>query len=316
MKRRSNSQPMAIEKNGFLKSIRNVASWWDVYILLLPAIIVTFIFAYIPMYGVQIAFKDFSAKAGIWGSQWVGLKHFQRFLTYPMFWRIVRNTLLISLYSLATFPLPVIFALLLNEIRYTKFKKTVQMISYAPHFISEVVLCGMIILFLNRNYGVINHFLELIVITSIDFLSNPNYFRSIYVWSGVWQGLGWGSIIYLAALSGVSPELIEAAKIDGASRLRIIRSINIPQILPTIGILLIMRSGSLLNVGFTKIMLLQNSLNLDVSQVIASYTYEVGIAGGQFSYSSAIGLTNNIVNLLMLILVNSITKKATSIGLF
>ncbi len=316
MKRRSNSQPMAIEKNGFLKSIRNVASWWDVYILLLPAIIVTFIFAYIPMYGVQIAFKDFSAKAGIWGSQWIGLKHFQRFLTYPMFWRIVRNTLLISLYSLATFPLPVIFALLLNEIRYTKFKKTVQMISYAPHFISEVVLCGMIILFLNRNYGVINHFLELIGITRIDFLSNPNYFRSIYVWSGVWQGLGWGSIIYLAALSGVSPELIEAAKIDGASRLRIIRSINIPQILPTIGILLIMRSGSLLNVGFTKIMLLQNSLNLDVSQVIASYTYEVGIAGGQFSYSSAIGLTNNIVNLLMLILVNSITKKATSIGLF
>ena len=275
-----------------------------------------FIYHYLPMYGVQIAFKDFRTSLGIWDSPWVGLKHFQKFIHLPIFWTLIRNTLTITLYSLATFPLPVIFALMLNGVRSTHLKKTIQIVSYAPHFISTVVLCSMLTLFLNENTGVINSILSMLGLSRISFLTVPAYFPGVVVWSGVWQELGWNSIIFLAALAGVSPELVEAARIDGASRLQIIRHVNLPCILPTVVILLIMRCGSLLSLGFEKVFLLQNPLNLEASRIISTYTYELGLIGGQYSLSSAVGLFNTIVNVILLILVNFIANRLTEISLW
>jgi putative aldouronate transport system permease protein len=300
----------------FLKSFKNVVRSWQLYVLILPAIVYVFILSYVPMYGVQIAFKDYKANLGIWGSEWAGLKHFIRFINYPMFWHILKNTFVIGIYSFATFPCAIILALLLNELDNQRFKKTVQMITYAPHFISTVVICGMILLFFNRGNGVVNNVLVLLGGERIDFMATPRYFADIYVWSGVWQGIGWGTIIYLSALSGVSPEMIEAALIDGASRLQIIRHIKIPTIMPTIVIMLILSCGSILSVGFEKIFLLQNPLNLEVSQVISTYVYEIGLKGGQFSYSSAIGLFNTVVNVTLLIIVNMIAKRASDISIW
>lgn len=296
--------------------LKNAASSWQLYVLVLPAVIAVAVFNYFPMYGIQIAFKDFRPSLGIWGSQWVGLKHFIRFITFPDFQKVLRNTISISLYSIATFPCAVILALLINEIGNQKFKKTVQMISYAPHFISVVVLCSMVRIFLSRETGLINNIISMLGAERVDFLAVPRYFSTIYVWSGVWQGVGWGTIIYLASLAGVSPELVEAARIDGCNRLQIIRHINIPHILPTIIILLILRTGSVLSVGFEKIFLLQNPLNLGSSRVISTYVYEMGIMGGQFSYSSAIGLFNNIVNIIFIMVVNTIAKRVSSVGLW
>lgn len=296
--------------------LKRLLSCRQLYLLLLPALIYVLIFSYLPMYGVQIAFKDYRTGLGIWGSQWVGLKHFIRFVTYPDFWKIVRNTLNISLYSLATFPCAVILALLINEIRNAFFKKTIQMVTYAPHFISTVVVCSMIILFTNKNTGILNQFNASLGLPRTDFMTVPRFFSSIYVWSGVWQGVGWGSIIYLAALSGVSPELIEAARVDGANRFQVICHINLPTIAPTVITMLILSCGSILSVGFEKIYLLQNDLNLDASQVISTYVYQIGIIGGQFSYSSAIGLFNTVINIIVLILVNKTAKKVAGISIW
>ncbi|NLD88297.1 MAG: sugar ABC transporter permease [Clostridiales bacterium] len=300
----------------FKKTLKRALSDWQLYVLILPALVYLIIFAYAPMYGIQIAFKDYRAKDGIWGSEWVGFKHFARFLSYPAFWKIIKNTLSISLYSLATFPCAVILSLLINELDNAKFKKTVQMITYAPHFISTVVLCGMIKLFFNRGTGIINNVIEILGGTRIDFLAKPEYFNDIYVWSGVWQGVGWGTIIYLAVLSNVSPELVEAARIDGASRFQVIRHVNIPAILPTIIIMLILSCGSVLSVGFEKVYLLQNNLNSDASQVISTYVYEIGLVGGQFSYSSAISLFNTIINVLFILTVNTIARRVSDVSLW
>lgn len=253
---------------------------------------------------------------GIWGSPWVGFQHFERFLTFPDFWKIMGNTLRISFKSLVWgFPFPILLALLLNELTNLRFKKAVQMITYAPHFISTITVCGMVLLFFNREYGVVNGVISLFGGSKVDWLSNAKFFDVLYVGSGIWQGTGWGTIIYLAALSGISPELIEAAKIDGASRLKIIWYINIPTILPTIVIMLILNCGGLLNVGFEKVFALQNDLNLSVSNVLGTYTYQIGLQGGQFSYAAAIGLFNNIVNILILIFVNMIAKKLSDISI-
>ncbi len=305
--------PLAPRKRRVLSILRNR---WQMYVLVLPAMVYVFIYHYLPMYGVQIAFKDFRTSLGIWDSPWVGLKHFQKFIHLPIFWTLIRNTLTITLYSLATFPLPVIFALMLNEVRSTHLKKTIQIVSYAPHFISTVVLCSMLTLFLNENTGVINSILSMLGLSRISFLTVPAYFPGVVVWSGVWQELGWNSIIFLAALAGVSPELVEAARIDGASRLQIIRHVNLPCILPTVVILLIMRCGSLLSLGFEKVFLLQNPLNLEASRIISTYTYELGLIGGQYSLSSAVGLFNTIVNVILLILVNFIANRLTEISLW
>lgn len=307
------SSPLIPHKRRVLSILRNR---WQMYVLVLPAMVYVFIYHYLPMYGVQIAFKDFRTSLGIWDSPWVGLKHFQKFINLPIFWTLIQNTLTITLYSLATFPLPVIFALMLNEVRSTHLKKTIQIVSYAPHFISTVVLCSMLTLFLNENTGVINSILSMLGLSRISFLTVPAYFPGVVVWSGVWQELGWNSIIFLAALAGVSPELVEAARIDGASRLQIIRHVNLPCILPTVVILLIMRCGSLLSLGFEKVFLLQNPLNLEASRIISTYTYELGLIGGQYSLSSAVGLFNTIVNVFLLILVNFIANRLTEISLW
>lgn len=294
------------------KFLRN----WQYYVLLLPAVIYLFIFNYIPIYGVQIAFRDFSARRGIWGSEWVGLEFFKKFVEYPNFSLIIKNTLTLGLYTLATFPCAIVFALMLNEVQNRKFKKAVQMISYMPYFLSTVVVCSMITLFFNERTGVINALIEVLGGTRTDFMTKPQYFADIYVWSGVWQTLGWNSIIYIAALSSVPAELVEAAKVDGAGRLRVIWHVNLPCILPTIAIMLILACGNILNVGFEKTFLLQNSLNLSASQVISTYVYEIGLRGGQYSYSTAIGLFNNIINIILLFLVNSIVKKTTETGIW
>lgn len=297
-------------------NLMRVLSSWQLYVLLVPGIIYIFVFSYIPMYGIQIAFKDYRASLGIWGSEWVGLKHFIRFIEFPNFWQLIRNTVLVSLYSLSTFPLGIIFALMINELQNLRFKKTVQMLTYAPHFISTVVVCGMVYLFFNMTTGLVNNIIEFIGLERVEFLLEAKYFRSLYIWSGVWQNLGWSTIIYLAALSGVSPELVEAARIDGANRFKIVRHINIPHILPTITILFIMRCGSILSVGFEKIFLLQNSMNLSVSQVISTYVYNVGLISAQYSYSSAISLFNTVINISFLIVTNIIIKKLTDISLW
>jgi putative aldouronate transport system permease protein len=262
------------------------------------------------MYGIQIAFKDYRTSMGIWGSPWVGLKHFIRFIKYPYFKLIVWNTFSINLYSLLVgFPVPIFLALLINEIRLRKFKKLVQMVTYAPHFISTVVICGMIILFTNKTTGMINHLAAILGLDRREYLSDPAWFKTVYVLSGVWQNTGWNTIIYLAVLSGVSPELVEAARIDGAGRFQIIWHVNLPHLIPTVIILLILNCGSLLSLGFEKVWVLQNPLNMDTSEIISTYIYKVGIQGSQFSYSTAIGFFNTAVNLILLILMNTLSSK-------
>lgn len=301
------------KRNWVLKRLRESWQW---YVLLLPGLIYLIIFCYGPMYGVLIAFQDYRPTKGVLGSEWVGLKHFIRFINYPNFWRLIRNTLSITLYSLATFPFPIIFALFLNEIHHLRFKKTVQMLTYMPHFLSEVVVCSLIILFLDRTSGPINNLIEFFDGTRLAFMGIPEAFSSIYVLSGLWQNLGWSSILYISALAAISVEEVEAAKIDGASRFQIMWHINLPGIMPTIIITFLMRVGSLMNLGYSKVFLLQNNLNLDASNVLSTYTYEVGLVGGQFSYSTAIGLFNNVVNIIILLVVNQITRRLSDTSLF
>lgn len=301
-------------KTGYVK--KRLKESWQWYLLLLPGLIYLLIFSYGPMYGVQIAFKDYRASRGIWGSNWVGLKHFIRFFEYPDFWKMIRNTLSITLYSLATFPIPIVFALLLNEVRQTKLKKTVQMITYMPHFLSEVVVCSLVILFLDRTTGPINNVIAYLGGERTNFMAIPQAFSSIYVLSGLWQNLGWNSVLYISALASISQEEVEAARIDGASRLQVLWHINLPGILPTVVITFLMNVGRIMNVGYSKIFLLQNDLNLDMSNVISTYTYEIGLIGGQYSYSTAIGLFNNVVNIITLLIVNQITKKLSETSLF
>ena len=286
---------------------------WVCYLFILPMLIYVIIFNYIPMYGIQLAFKDYRVADGIWGSAWVGLKHFKTFFESYQFKDLLWNTLSLSLYSLiAGFPMPIIFALLLNYITNVKLKKVVQMVTYAPHFISTVVYCGMILIFLSSD-GVINQLLKLIGIDSVAFLTNPSNFRHIYVWSGVLQNIGWGSIMYISVLTSVDPTLHEAATVDGATRFQRLLHIDLPAIVPT---MVIMRAGEIMDLGFEKAFLLQNNINLDYSEIIATYVYKIGIQGGQFSYSSAIGLFNNVINMVLLVVVNKIAKKVSDVSLW
>ncbi len=285
------------------------------YLLILPSMITIFIFHYIPLYGVQIAFKDYRNSLGIWGSPWVGFKHFITFFNYPYFKNILWNTIWVSLCSLTTFPLPIIFSLMLNEMKNGKLKKVCQTITYAPYFVSTVVVCSMTILFLNRD-GLVNILLSFFGVTPQNYMAIPSAFAPIYAITGLWTGLGWGTIIYLATLAGVSPELIEAAKIDGASRLQIILHVNLPHIFPTIITMFILRMGSLLSVGFEKAYLLQNPLNLEASNIISTYVYEIGLVQNQFSYSAAIGLFNNVINIILLVTANTISKKLAKTSLW
>ncbi|GGE01457.1 ABC transporter permease [Paenibacillus nasutitermitis] len=303
--------------NKLNKKMRKVAEFYQLYLMIFPALAYILIFHYVPMYGLQIAFKDFRNTLGFKGSPWVGLKHFERFFELPSFWNLIANTVLLNLYELAVgFPIPIILALLINEAKNKMIRKSVQMITYAPHFISVVVMSGMIMLFLNNERGMVNHFIEMLGGFKISFMSDPGWFKTVYVFSGVWQNAGWGTIIYLAALSGIDPQQIEASKIDGANRLQKIWHIDLPGIAPTILILLILVMGNMFSIGFEKILLLQNQLNIRASDVISTYVYRLGILGGQFSYTTAIGLFNAVLNFLLLIFVNAYAKKRTETSLW
>lgn len=269
------------------------------------------------MYGILIAFKKFNMRVGIWGSEWIGLENFGRLFSSYWFPIILKNTLTLSLLSLLiAFPLPIILALMLNEVSNNRFRKTFQTVSYAPHFISTVVMCGMLTLFLNPSSGIFNIIITKLGGEKINFLQDAENFKWIYVLSGVWQGIGWSSIIYYATLSGVDKSLLEAAEIDGANRLQKIWYINLPVLVPTIIVLLILQCGSLLNVGYEKVYLLQNATNLSGSEVISTYVYKVGLGQADFSFGTAAGLFNSIVNSILLILTNTISKKTTEQGLF
>lgn len=288
----------------------------DFYLMLLPAVVYVIIFCYLPMYGLQIAFKDYRVSLGFAKSRWVGLQHFINFFNGYNFRSLLSNTLLLSLYHLVVgFPIPIIVALILNELK-GKYKSFVQTVLYAPHFISTVVLIGMVGLMFSVSNGAVNTLLSELGFEKIYFMGKPEYFRHMYVWTGIWQGMGWSAIIYLAALAGVDPGLHEAASIDGATRMQRIIHINIPSILPTIMITLILQIGKLLSVGYEKVYLLQNELNIDVSEVISTYVYKRGIINTNYSYSTAIGLFNNIINVILLILANTLSKKFTKSGLF
>ena len=289
----------------------------QLYLFILPAFLFFLIFAYGPMYGVMIAFKDYMPSMGVLGSPWVGFKHFKRFFNSYYFWDLIKNTLGISIYSLVVgFPLPIILALALNEAKDGFFKKFTQTVTYAPHFISVMVISGMLISFLSPSTGIINHFRAAMGMERISFLTDPKWFKTIYVLSGVWQGTGWGTVIYLAALSGVDPQLHEAAIVDGASRLQRVFYINIPTIVPTMVILLIMNFGSIMSVGHEKILLLQNPLNLESSNVIATFVYKQGLLDAQYSYAAAVGLFNSAINSGLLIVVNKLSRKVSEVSLW
>ena len=285
-------------------------------ILMLPALATTFLFDYVTLYGIQIAFRDFRVRDGIWGSQWVGLLHFRRFVSHPMFFTMLRNTLRITAYTLALFPLTVIIALMINEIRSQKYKKVIQMVSYAPHFLSVVVIVSLINLFFARANGLINNIIYQLGGDRIDFLSNPDIFHHIFVWSGLWASIGFGTIIYLAALAGVSPELVDAAKIDGATRVQVIRHVNVPHIMPTVVILFILATGGILTLGPERIWLMDNPLVRPGSEVFTTYVMRMGVFGGQFDYTTAITVLNNAAGLIVILIVNKIAKIVSGIGVW
>ncbi len=290
---------------------------WELWMFVLPGMVITFVFSYVPLYGLQIAFRRYSAKKGIWGSPWVGLEYFIRFFESPYFWTTLRNTFLLSIYSLiAGFPIPIILALMLNSFSHKRYRKVIQTVTYAPNFISTVVMAGMLILFLSPRIGIVNELLSVFGIPSINFMAEKGMWRHIYVWSGVWQNTGWNSVIFFAALAGVSPEFHEAAVVDGASKFQRLLYIDFPAILPTATILLILNCGSILSIGFEKAFLLQNDLNLSVSEIISTYVYKVGLRQMDMSYSTAIGLFNSAVNAGMLILVNWTANKLSGTSLW
>lgn len=284
---------------------------WIIYLMALPVIAYYLIFHYGPMYGLLIAFKDYSPAQGIWGSPWVGFKHFDSFFNGIYFWRLIRNTVLINFYDLLFgFPAAILLALLLNEIRKMAFKRFVQTISYLPHFISIVVVAGMMFDFLSRD-GLINQLLGFIGVDPIDFLKEAGWFRFIFVSSGIWQGIGWGSIIYLASIANIDPTLYEAAKIDGASRWRQTFHITIPGIMPTIVIMLILNMGHMLSVGSEKVLLLYNPLTYETADVISTYVYRKGILEASYSFTAAVGLFNSVISLILIVSANAISKRVS-----
>ncbi|MFD1954921.1 ABC transporter permease [Paenibacillus thailandensis] len=308
----------AIRPNGAGHKLRRrIVRNWELYLFIAPAFFYFLIFHYGPMYGIQIAFKNYIPTRGFFGSEWVGFEHFTRFFQSYYFWDLIWNTLSISLYDLAVgFPLPILLALAFNEAKNGFFKRAVQTITYAPHFISVVVMAGMIITFLSPSTGIMTHILQWFGLEAPNVLTDPKWFKTMYVLSNVWQGAGWGTIIYLAALSAVDPQLHEAAIMDGASRVRRIWHINLPAIVPTIIILLILNMGSVLSVGFEKILLLQNSLNMESSDVISTFVYRSGLLDAQYSFSTAVGLFNSVVNAALLIAVNRIARRTSETSLW
>lgn len=268
------------------------------------------------MYGVQIAFRDFIPSQGFWGSPWVGFKHFERFFGSFYFWRLLGNTLLLSLYQLVLFPLPIILAFSLNEVKNVLFKRFAQTLTYAPHFVSTVVVVGMLFAFLDPRTGLVNDGLALLGLGPIQFMQDSSWFRHLFVWSGVWQTLGWSTIIYLAALAGVNPELHQAAEIDGANRFQRIRHVNLPAIMPTVVVLFILDFGSFMSVGFEKVLLMRNSLNSSTADVIQTFVYEAGLLQGEYSYAAAVGLFDSVINIAVLVGANTLARRVSDNSLW
>lgn len=292
---------------------------WQLYIMLIPVIAWLAIFCYAPMYGITLAFKDYKALKGIMASPWADPwhKYFMQFFNSPYFTRVVSNTIILSLESLLLgFPLPILLALSLNEVRSVKYKKFVQNVTYAPHFLSVLVLVGVLKSFTNSDYGIVNIVIRHFGGEGYNWMQKANLFRPLYIGSGIWQNIGWDSIIYIAALAGIDPGLHEAAMIDGANRMQRIWHINIPGIMPTMVILLILNSGHILNVGFEKVFLMQNDLNMTTSDVISTYSYRIGIESAQYSLSTAISLFNSVINCGLLLLVNTISRRVSETSLW
>lgn len=314
MKKKKQGVPAAVKKQSFKAYMKG---HYDLYLLLLPAILYTAVFLYIPMYGVLMAFQDYSPVKGIIGSNFVGLKHFKKFFSTYMAKQIISNTVILSDYSLlASFPFPVILALMLNYCVNRRFGKIVQTVTYMPYFISVMVLVGMMNIFFSTNYGVVNTVLQALGIEPFSFMSSEKSFRHMYVWSGIWQGMGYSSVIYFAALSGIDPTLYEAAELDGASKLQRIRYIDLPSIMPTVIIMLIMSAGNLMSIGFEKAYLMQNDRNSGVSEIIATYVYKVGLIDARYSFSAAINLFNSAINFVILIVINKISRKLSDTSLW
>jgi putative aldouronate transport system permease protein len=294
------------------KQVNDIRKIWQLYALFALPLLYIIVFKYVPMYGAQIAFKDFIITKGFGASDWVGLKYFMRFFESYDFWRILKNTLVLSFYTLAaSFPFPILLALSLNYVGNRYFKNVVQLVSYAPYFISVVVMVGLILQFLNPRYGMVNLILNWFGVESINFIGKADWFTSIYVWSGVWQTVGFSCIIYLAVLASIDPALHEAAVIDGANKIQRIRHIDIPGIMPIAIILLILNTGQVMELGFEKAYLMQNPLNLRTSEIIDTYVYKVGLASQavNFSYATAIGLFKSVISFALLLIVNYSAKK-------
>ncbi len=298
------------------RNIGRIGKNWGLYILLLPAVVLLICFSYIPMYGVLIAFKDYSPALGIMESPWAGFKYFEKFFNSYQFSITIKNTLIISLYSIATFPIPIMLALMINQMRANRFRRVFQTVTYMPHFISTVVMVGLLLILFSPSNGLVGNIYRLFGAEAPNLMGSVELFSSVYVWSDVWQHTGWDSIIYIAALSAVDPSLYEAAKVDGASRWQRIRYIDIPMLMPTVITLLILRIGGLLGVGFEKIYLMQNNLNLSASEVIATYVYKIGLLSSQYSFSAAINLFNTVISFVLLILVNRAAKKYSDSSLW
>ena len=298
------------------KIIQDWQKHWHLYLMLLPVVVFYLLWSYGPMYGVVVAFKEFSPRKGILGSPFVGFVYFKEFFSSPYAFRVIRNTLVINLWNLAVgFPLPIVFALLLNEVRNKLYKRTVQTITYMPYFISTVVICGMLVDFAASD-GVFGEITKMFGGIPTNLLAEPDLFRSIYVGSDLWQRLGWDSIIFLSAFSAINSELYEAATIDGAGKLKQVFHITLPGILPTIAILLILRVGSMMSLGFEKIILLYNPLTYETGDVISSFVYRKGIVENNFSYSTAVGLFNSIINFVLVVFANRASAKMTETSLW
>ncbi len=296
---------------------RSFIKYWDLYLILIPVLVYFILFKFLPMYGLQIAFRDYKPRRGFWGSDWVGLKHFIRFFSTYTCWQIIGNTLILSLLTLLfTFPLPILLALILNEMRDGPYKKITQTVTYAPHFLSTVVVVGMIIAFCSPSTGIVNTIIKLFGVEPIYFMAKAEWFRPLYVISEVWTNTGWDSIIFLSALSSVDMQMYEAARIDGASRVKMLWYITLPSIMPTIAIMLILHCGRVMSIGFEKVFLLQTDLNIGVSEVISTFVYQQGIRGAQTSYATAVGLMNSLVNFILVITVNTISRRVSEVSLW
>lgn len=299
-------------KHYFHRLGENITTHWMLYVMALPVIIYFLVFKYFPMYGIVIAFQNFVPARGFMGSTWVGLTHFKSFFHDPYFFRLLKNTIILNLYDLVIgFPVPIIFALLLNEVRFTKFKKSVQTFTYMPHFVSTMVICGLVTTFLKTD-GVITYIISIFGGEATNYLGKPDAFRNVYTFMNVWQEFGWGSIIYFASLTSIDPTYYEAASIDGATRWQKMWNITLPSITPTIVTLLILRMGRMMTIGFEKIILLYNPVTYETADVISTYVYRRGLQQFDYSYSAAVGLFNAIINLLMIVIANTISKKVNN----